>query len=629
MYWEFVPGDRVVTSEGLPGVVTEVETSFAGGNEAYTVLLDDDLGGGSYAADELTKIARKQADHDFGEPETIASLGEFALDSDSDIWMTQDGKMFDLVGRVEKIDGLLNPVFLDEDGRPKTWGRPIRSTDPQEVLSGFVQQYRERTASRKEASYMVVDDGGFIVAGPFTSRFDAEEARDALQSEDPENYPFLYIEREGAKEAKTANRVCDWCGLPARWTSRGSSEDGTAMIGESWFACDDHRGNLPQTEIRSIGNSLMGYPEDDSMNDESDEGAGTYAIEEPEDEIISTAADDYPELGDILVERPPLPHSLKVSRRKRAMVPQDNANALRREWNNLVSEYGDQGWGKPLREWELVLRGDQGQAGSRAIGYTHFPTSKVTIVSWAMEQYPLDHLIDTLRHEVAHVIAGPQAGHGPQWRAWAMKVGADPQATSSHGGVGGLIDPGYSYFGVCPNHGVVSGWFRKPKRDQLRCGLCYSQILITDDWDAVYEFGYDKTASRKAEGKTANWFVDKVLYPLADAFNKGLPEESRYNFETGEMASYDWCRWRKNRRCYYPIALNEAATAEAGYNIWVPQDRGFCPRDPWEAQKDCPMSEPGPNAPPPDRPLAWGWIPWEQGGQRYDPYGKPITPPGF
>lgn len=540
MYWEFVPGDRVVTSEGLPGVVTEVESSFAGGNEAYTVLLDDDLGGGSYAADELTKV------------------------------------------------------------------------------------------SVKTAAYIVVDDGGFIVAGPFESRLDAVEARDALQSEDPENYPFLYIEREGAREAKTANRVCDWCGLPARWTSRGSSEDGTAMIGESWFACDDHRGNLPQTEIRSIGNSLMGYPEDDSMNDEfMMDDAGTYAIEEPEDEIISTAADDYPELGDILVERPPLPHSLKVSRRKRAMVPPDNANALRREWNNLVSEYGDQGWGKPLREWELVLRGDQGQAGSRAIGYTHFPTSKVTIVSWAMEQYPLDHLIDTLRHEVAHVIAGPQAGHGPQWRAWAMKVGADPQATSSHGGVGGLIDPGYSYFGVCPNHGVISGWFRKPKRDQLRCGLCYSQILITDDWDAVYEFGYDKTASRKAEGKTANWFVDKVLYPLADAFNKGLPEESRYNFETGEMASYDWCRWRKNRRCYYPIALNEAATAEAGYNVWVPQDRGFCPRDPWEAQKDCPMSEPGPNAPPPDRPLAWGWIPWEQGGQRYDAYGKPITPPGF
>jgi predicted SprT family Zn-dependent metalloprotease len=541
LYWEFAPGDRVVTSEGLPGVVTEVVTSFAGGNEAYIVLLDDDLGGGSYAADELTKI------------------------------------------------------------------------------------------SVKTAAYIVVDDGGFIVAGPFESRLDAVEARDALQSEDPENYPFLYIVREGAREAKTANRVCDWCGLPARWTSRGSSEDGTAMIGESWFACDDHRGNLPQTEIRSIGNSLMGYPEDDgsSMNDELDEGAGTYAIEEPEDEIISTAADDYPELGDILVKRPPLPHSSKVSRRKRAMVPQDNAYALRREWNNLVSEYGDQGWGKPLREWELVLRGEQGQAGSRAIGYTHFPTSKVTIVSWAMDQYPLDHLIDTLRHEVAHVIAGPQAGHGPQWRAWAMKVGANPQATSSHGEVGGFIDPGYSYFAVCPNHGVISGWFRKPKRDQLRCGLCYSQILITDDWDAVYEFGYDKAASRKAEGKTANWFVDRILYPLADAFNKGLPEESRYNFETGEMASYDWCRWRKNRRCYYPIALNEAATAEAGYNIWVPQDRGFCPRDPWEAQKDCPMSEPGPNAPPPDRPLAWGWIPWEQGGQRYDAYGRPITPPGF
>lgn len=537
-YWEFRPGDRVMTPEGIPGTVTDVEDSFAGSNEHYLVTLDDDLGGGEYSGEELTKISVKTA-----------------------------------------------------------------------------------------AVYMVVDDGGFIVAGPFESRLDAEEARDALQSEDPENYPFLYIEREGAREAKTANRVCDWCGLPARWTSRGSSEDGTAMIGESWFACDDHRGNLPQTEIRSIGNSLMGYPEDSLAMDEA--GSGTTPIEDDltidEEEIIATAADDYPELGDILIERPPLPHSERLSS-KQAMVPQSNAVAIQQEWNRLVSEYGDQGWGKPLREWELVLSGDSGKAGARTIGFANFPNNRVVMVDWAMEQYSLDHLIDTLRHEVAHVIAGPQAGHGRMWQIWASKLGARPQATEdTH--AGGFIDPGYSYWGVCPNHGVVTGWFRKPS-STFSCGLCRTPIIITKDWDEVYEVGYEK-AARKAEGKTAGWFVEKILYPFARDFNEGLSEQNRYNFETGQMASYDWCRWRKNRRCFYPVALNEAATAEAGYNVWVPQDRGFCPRDPWDAQKDCPMSEPGPNAPPPDRPLAWGWIPWEQGGQRYDAYGNPITPPGF
>ena len=38
-------------------------------------------------------------------------------------------------------------------------------------------------------------------------------------------------------------------------------------------------------------------------------------------------------------------------------------------------------------------------------------------------------LIDTIRHELAHLIAGLRAGHGARWRQIARNLGAQPRAT--------------------------------------------------------------------------------------------------------------------------------------------------------------------------------------------------------
>ncbi len=35
---------------------------------------------------------------------------------------------------------------------------------------------------------------------------------------------------------------------------------------------------------------------------------------------------------------------------------------------------------------------------------------------------------DTVLHEIAHAIAGPEAGHGPLWKATARRIGATPRA---------------------------------------------------------------------------------------------------------------------------------------------------------------------------------------------------------
>lgn len=105
------------------------------------------------------------------------------------------------------------------------------------------------------------------------------------------------------------------------------------------------------------------------------------------------------------------------------------------------------------------------------------------------------------------------------------------------------------------------------------------------------------------------WVGDK----WQKGFNKRLPEEKRYNPETNP--SYDWCRFRKDERCMYPKEMDVDATREAGYIVWTPVDRGHCPRHGWDAQKKCPVSEPGPNSGDPKARVD-ATTSWEQGGQR-------------
>ena len=48
----------------------------------------------------------------------------------------------------------------------------------------------------------------------------------------------------------------------------------------------------------------------------------------------------------------------------------------------------------------------------------------------AMEGTP-DDVEDTVLHEIAHALAGPEAGHGPAWKAIARRLGARP-ASRAH-----------------------------------------------------------------------------------------------------------------------------------------------------------------------------------------------------
>lgn len=69
---------------------------------------------------------------------------------------------------------------------------------------------------------------------------------------------------------------------------------------------------------------------------------------------------------------------------------------------------------------------------------------------------PMEEVIDTILHEIAHALAGYGAQHGPKWKAIARELGAIPKACKT---ISYSLDD-YKYAMECVTCGEVWGRYR-------------------------------------------------------------------------------------------------------------------------------------------------------------------------
>lgn len=89
----------------------------------------------------------------------------------------------------------------------------------------------------------------------------------------------------------------------------------------------------------------------------------------------------------------------------------------------LMRENGLQGWGFGFNKRfnsAGVCRFDR-RTGSGRIELSE---------AWT-RNHPRAKVEDTIKHEIAHALAGHEAGHGPRWQSQARSLGAEPQVESS------------------------------------------------------------------------------------------------------------------------------------------------------------------------------------------------------
>lgn len=98
-----------------------------------------------------------------------------------------------------------------------------------------------------------------------------------------------------------------------------------------------------------------------------------------------------------------------------ARAKTDEARGIARE---LLDEHG-------LTDWKVRIDNAQRRLGACFYGAKVISLSRQYITTGTDTQ-----LRNTILHEIAHAHAGHAAGHGPAWKAAAVRVGADPSTTT-------------------------------------------------------------------------------------------------------------------------------------------------------------------------------------------------------
>jgi len=95
----------------------------------------------------------------------------------------------------------------------------------------------------------------------------------------------------------------------------------------------------------------------------------------------------------------------------------------------------------------------------RRAGQCDYTNRRISVSRYLSARYDDETNHQTLLHEVAHALAGPQAGHGPKWKAIARDLGY-VGGTTHHGETATELAP---WVGVCPA-GHVAYRHRRPSR---------------------------------------------------------------------------------------------------------------------------------------------------------------------
>ncbi|HLP23398.1 MAG TPA: SprT-like domain-containing protein [Microbacteriaceae bacterium] len=105
-------------------------------------------------------------------------------------------------------------------------------------------------------------------------------------------------------------------------------------------------------------------------------------------------------------------------------------------------------------------------SAKRRVGACHYASRRITVSRYFVPLLDDDDIHQTLLHEVAHALCGPEAGHGSRWQSTARDLGY-VGGTRHDGPAANAVAP---WIGRCPNgHEVFR--FRAPNRD-TSCGKC-------------------------------------------------------------------------------------------------------------------------------------------------------------
>jgi predicted SprT family Zn-dependent metalloprotease len=135
--------------------------------------------------------------------------------------------------------------------------------------------------------------------------------------------------------------------------------------------------------------------------------------------------------------------------------------------DELLKEFGLWNLG-----WRFELADDV-----RTVGWCHHSIKRI-----CYSKYFLHHgraqIEDTLRHEIAHALVGPNEGHNANWRRMAVMCGARPRRCAPQGVT---PDKPHNFLMECPDCGQRWRRYRMRRRNYgSKCPECGVAVIILD-----------------------------------------------------------------------------------------------------------------------------------------------------
>ncbi len=152
--------------------------------------------------------------------------------------------------------------------------------------------------------------------------------------------------------------------------------------------------------------------------------------------------------------------------------------------------------GLTARGWRFAFDGARTRLGS-----CRYRSRLITVSGVLAGLNDEEVCIDTVLHEIAHALAGHEAGHGPEWKHIAQRLGARPERCTSSEEV---TRPEPPYWAICPTCGRKSARYRRPRAARA-CGDC-CRAHAGGRYDARYRLQIvasgSGNAARPAAGKS-------------------------------------------------------------------------------------------------------------------------------
>jgi predicted SprT family Zn-dependent metalloprotease len=144
-------------------------------------------------------------------------------------------------------------------------------------------------------------------------------------------------------------------------------------------------------------------------------------------------------------------------------------------------------------------------ASKRRLGVCKYHRKRIEIGAYYAQYNAEAAVLDTLLHEIAHALAGPEAGHGPVWQSIALRIGATPKACDDSPNT--IVEPG-DWQVTCLACNRTHHRYKRPRSlSGYRC-KCPAQTPLV--YAYVGDPAHEPTIPIVAEPPQARWHANCV-----------------------------------------------------------------------------------------------------------------------